>query len=93
MDLETVVQRRAEPVFTRLDDELLALDPHKSCCYALSGAATRVWELISSPIALGAVQDALVSELAVDRATCLADLLELMGELDAAGLIEVAAPA
>jgi hypothetical protein len=93
VDLETVVQRRAEPVFTRLDDELLALDPHKASCYALSGTATRVWELISSPIALGTVRDAIVSEFVVDPDTCLADLLELMEQLDAAGLVEVAAPA
>lgn len=91
MDLNTVVQRRNEPIFTRLDDELLALDPHRSCCYALSGTAPRVWELISSPTPVGAVRDALVKEYDIDEATCAADLLELVGELNAAGLVELTA--
>lgn len=48
-----------------------------------------VWELISSPMPIGAVRDRLVAEFAVDQETCLADLLELMRELDAEGLVEL----
>ena len=89
MDRNTVVQRRREPIFTRLDDELLALDPKVGRCYALSGTGTRIWELIDSPIAIASVCDRVVAEFEVDQDTCLADVLELMGELDAAGLIEL----
>ena len=89
MDVNTVVQRRDEHIFTRLDDELLALDPHRACCYALGGAAPRVWELISSPTPIGTMRDTLMAEYDVDEATCLADLLALVDQLGAAGLVEV----
>lgn len=89
MDLDTVVQRRSEPIFTRLDDELLALDPSQGLCYSLSGPGTRVWELITSPVAISSVCDRLVQEYAIDRETCSADLLELMDDLAVAGLVEL----
>lgn len=92
MDVSTVVRRRSEPVFTRLDDELLALDPNVGKCYSLAGSATRVWELIESPIAIGTVRDRLVQEFDVDRDTCLADLLALMHDLDEAGLVSLGEP-
>lgn len=90
MDLDTVVRRRSQPIFTRLDDELLALDPQQGCCYSLTGAGTRVWELIDEPTSIASVRDRLMAEFAVDESTCSADLLELMRDLDGAGLVEVA---
>jgi Coenzyme PQQ synthesis protein D (PqqD) len=93
MDLDSVVRRRDEPIFTRLDDELLALDPRQGYCYSLSGVGTRVWELISSPTAIGTVRDRLVMEFAVDEDTCLTDLLGLIRDLDAAGLVELSVSA
>jgi hypothetical protein len=89
LDARTVVCRKGGHVFTRLDDELLALDPQSGCCYSLSGSATRVWELIESPTEIEAVWKRLLEEYAVDDATCLADLLELVGDLDAAKLVEL----
>lgn len=89
IDGAMVVQRRGAPLFTRLDDELLALDPAAGLCYSLNSTAARVWELIDSPTPVRVLCDELEREFAVDRPTAERDVVELLGRLRDAGLIEV----
>jgi hypothetical protein len=88
----TVVRRRTEQVFTRLDDELLALDPEAGNCYSLNVSAARVWDLIEAPTEVSRVCERLTAEYDVGRDRCIAEVIELLGELREAGLIEAGAP-
>src|SRR5436305_9967129 len=85
----TVVQRGREPLFMRLDDDLLSLDPSAGLCYSLNRPGARVWELIETPTTVGAVCDRLECEYEVEQETCLEQVIELLGDLQAVGLVEI----
>jgi coenzyme PQQ synthesis protein D (PqqD) len=89
IDGTCIVQRRSELLFTRLDDDLLALDSQAGCCYSLNGPPARVWELIDSPTAVGSVCERLSDEYDVDATRCFAEVIELIDELRAAELVRV----
>lgn len=86
---EDRVRRKPEPLFSRLDDELLGLDTHAGLAYSLNRSAGRVWELIGTWMTVGAVCDQLEQEYEVEHQTCLTEVVELLGRLRNAGLVEV----
>ena len=49
----------------------------------------RVWELIDSPTAVDEVCDRLGEEFEVDQRTCLGDVIELIRDLSAVGLVVI----
>ena len=83
------VQRSGSILFSKLDDELLAIDGQAGNCYSLNESAGSAWELLREPITVAAVCAQLRREYSVDPATCEGDILELLQNLLAAGLIEV----
>jgi len=85
----SIVQRAKEVLFSRLDDELLAIDAQAGFCYAMNDTAGRVWDLIATPTPVDAVCARLREEYAVDEATCLGEVIALLQEWCEAGLIEV----
>jgi hypothetical protein len=72
-----------------VDGELVALHIDKGVCYGLNKVGSRVWQLIEQPAKIGDVCARLTSEFDVDAATCERDVLDLLEELRAEGLIEV----
>ncbi|MBI3676004.1 MAG: PqqD family protein [Proteobacteria bacterium] len=72
-----------------VDGELVALHIDKGVCYGLNKVGSRVWQLIETPAKIGDVCAALTSEFDVDAATCEREVLDLLEELRAEGLIEV----
>ncbi len=89
IEATSVVERKTGVMFSRLDDDLLALDPKAGCCYSLNAPAARIWELIDSPTPVSILCDRLIDEYEVNRATCLGDVIELIDELRAAELVRV----
>ena len=96
MDIKTkinsasIVKRGKDIPFSQLDDELLAIDAQAGYCYSLNASAGRVWELIATPMSVGAVCAQLRQEFAVDEATCLREVLALLQGLSVAGLVQMA---
>ena len=85
----SIVERGAGLLFTRVDDDLVALDPQAGCCHGLNGPTARVWESIDSATPVSILCDRLIGAYEVDRATCLGDVIELIDELRAAKLVRV----
>jgi len=83
----SIVQRSKDIPFTKLDDELLAIDSDAEYCYSLNETAGRVWELIQSPIPVAKICAQLCSEYRVDPALCLQDVTALLEKLHKAGLV------
>jgi hypothetical protein len=57
--------------------------------YGLDAVGARVWQLIQTPIAVADVERTIVSEYQVDPERCQTDLLQLLGQMITAGLVEV----
>lgn len=89
IDSESIVKRSTDVQFSQLDEELLAIDSQAGFCYSLNESAGRVWELIATPVQVGAMCDRLQQEFAVDEATCRKDVLALLQDLANAGLLQV----
>ena len=75
-----------------LDDDLIFMDVEKSRFYSLKGTGRRTWEGIGEDgawVTVGALTAALCAEFEVDEDACLRDVVVLLEELEAAGLIEL----
>jgi hypothetical protein len=87
---ELIVSRRAELIETEVDGELVALHVDKGTCYGFNGTATRIWALIERPRRVSELKEELTREFDVDPEMCEQQLGELLRELEADGLVELA---
>ena len=87
--LTATVQVSAQQVSTELDGEMAILSLQNGVYYGLDPVGARIWELVQEPQIVSAVRDQIVSEYEVSPEVCEADLLALLGDLHAAGLVEV----
>jgi hypothetical protein len=76
--------------FSRLHDDLLAIDQRAGYCYAMNPSAARIWELILSPIPVSSVCGALCREFGVNEEQCREDVVHFLAALADAGLVRVA---
>ena len=90
INLNSIVQRGKDIPFSQLDDELLAIDAQAGYCYSLNETAGRVWDMIATPMSLGAICAQLRREYAVDEPTCRREVTALLQGLCDAGLVQVA---
>ena len=86
---KSVVCRAKEVLFSRLDDELLAIDSQAGYCYSLNETAGMVWDLIAEPMRIRDICTRLGEHFRVDEAECLADVIELLQGLYHADLVKI----
>lgn len=85
----TIVKRVEGVPFSRLDDELLAIDVQQGFLYSLNETGGCVWDAIAAPISVGDVCRGLAASYEVDATACQQDVIRLLGHLCDAGLVEV----
>jgi hypothetical protein len=78
-------------VFADVDGETVLLDPRSGSYFALDEVGSRIWSLMGRGAILGDVCHALVAEYDVSERTLEGDVVRLVGELAAAGLVLVEA--
>ncbi len=84
-----LVQRRAGLIEAEVDGELVALHVDNGTCYGFNTTATRIWAMIEQPKPLAELRDELVGEFDVAPDVCEAQLLDLLRDLEADGLVEL----
>lgn len=84
----TVVASK-DQVSSDLGEEIAILDLKEGVYYGLDEVGARVWELIQTPITVGAIRDSLVEEYDVEPDRCERDVLALLQRLVDQGLIEI----
>ena len=72
--------------------ELVALDQERGTCFGFNAVATEVWRLLETTRSVIDLRKALVARYEVSDEECAADIWELLGELEAAGLIRRVGP-
>jgi len=85
--LADVIARAPGALSAAIDGEVVALDVAKGACYGLDPIASRIWSLIEAPTAIDDICRLLVAEYEVDAPTCEADVLDLVADLLAEGLV------
>jgi hypothetical protein len=85
----TVVASQSQ-ASTDVDDEVVILNFDAGVYYGLEDVGARVWELLREPHTVAELREKLIGEYDVEAERCATDLDELLGQLVAAGLVEVA---
>ena len=89
LSIDSVVVRRAEPLTTPVDGELVILDMRRGHYLGLDPIGRRIWELLEHPRSVEALCATLEGQYAVSAQTCRADVLVLLEQLADAELIEI----
>jgi hypothetical protein len=85
-----LVQRSATLVEVEVDHELVALDVGTGTCFGFNPPAAAIWALIEEPKTVDAIRDSLLDQFDVDPVTCETEVLSLLKQLEADGLITTA---
>ncbi|WYL93496.1 MAG: lasso peptide biosynthesis PqqD family chaperone [Gloeotrichia echinulata IR180] len=78
-----------EQIFSELDGEQVILNIQSGVYYGLNSVGASIWNLIQQPKTISEIQDAILSKYEVEPEQCDRDLLKILQELEAEGLIEV----
>jgi hypothetical protein len=87
VSLGTVIVRADGLLEAEIDNEIVALSIEHGACYGLNRVGSRVWTLLASPIRVGDLISTLLTEYQVDPDDCERQVLDLLEELRAEGLI------
>jgi hypothetical protein len=74
------IQRNPSLVFTKLDNEIVLLNPDIGEYIELNSVASRVWELIVVPISVAEIISTLLEEFDVSEEECTTDTLNCITE-------------
>ena len=74
---------------TTLAGEVIILGLDDSMYYGLSGAGTRIWELLRAPRTVGEIVDTITAEFDANRERVESDLDALFVDLESRGLIAI----
>jgi hypothetical protein len=75
--------------FSRLHEDLLAIDQKAGYCYSMNSSAARIWELIPNPTAVSSICAVLCEEFGVEKEQCRQDVVNFLAALADAGLVKV----
>ena len=85
----SVVVAAQDQVSSDLGEEVVILQLRNGVYYGLDEVGARIWDLIQEPRAVNEIRDLLLDEYDVEPERCERDLLALLEELVAEGLVEV----
>lgn len=89
ISLGTIVVAASEQVSTRLDDETVLLELKQGTYYGLNAVGTVIWEMIQQPQSVESLYSAVLNQYNVEPEICKRDVLRLIEEMEAAGLLEI----
>ncbi|HXX44397.1 MAG TPA: PqqD family peptide modification chaperone [Candidatus Acidoferrales bacterium] len=93
LSLHSIVVASPHQVSCPLGEESAILSLNSAIYYGLNPVGTRIWNLLQKPRSIAELRDALVEEYDVAADRCERDLLELLEEMSAEGLIEASSAA
>ena len=79
--------RNKETISGALHDQLVMMDIQQGKYFALNPVATRIWELLETPLGLEALCQALLEEFDVTPEQCHQEVLEHLAEMQKLGLV------
>jgi hypothetical protein len=71
-----------------IDDEVVILSIEQGTCYGLNRVGSRIWKLLATPARVDNLCATLIAEYRVDPGACEDQVLDLLEELRAEGLVE-----
>ena len=87
--LKSILVTAKDIISSDLVGEVVILDLKTGVYYGLDAVGARVWTLIEESRSVGDIRDIIVSEYEVGPDRCEQDLLSLLEDLNARGLVEI----
>ena len=85
--LNVQYQVHPEAFTTEVDDQVVILEYESGTYFTLNEVGSRIWQLLAQGNTVQAIQDQLLQEYEVNEAQLHQDLLTILNELQAKGLI------
>jgi Coenzyme PQQ synthesis protein D (PqqD) len=89
IELATMVKQSAEQVSCNLNGEIVILNLKSSLYFGLDDVGAYVWEAMGEPKKVSDLCKRVLERFNVGEEQCQADVIELIGRLDEAGLVEI----
>lgn len=93
LTLQHVAVASDQQISADLAGEAVILDVEREQYFALDDVGSRIWQLLREPTAVSLICAIIVAEYEVKREQCEGDVLALLYDLRAHGLINVSLPA
>ena len=85
----TVIMRTNGFVEAEIDNEVVAISIERGTCYGMNRVGSRIWNLLAKPIRVCDLCATLLAAYRVDPDVCERQVLDLLEELRAEGLIAI----
>src|SRR5262245_21942795 len=89
LSISTMVVRNNGLIEAEVENEIVALNIENNTCYGLNPVGSRIWRLLAAPIRIDDICAKLLAEYKVESDACERQVLELLEELRAEGLITI----
>jgi len=86
---QSIVVASKDQISCELEGEAAILNLKSGTYFGLDPVGATIWSLIAQPRRVAEIRNALVDQFEVEAERCGRDLIQLLGELDAHGLIQV----
>lgn len=90
VNIDSVITKNTEIDDTDLDGEKVMMNLDKGEYFMMNEVGSRIWELITENTAVTTIVEILLTEYNVDKETCENTVIEFLGRLEDADLIQVA---
>ena len=89
ISMRTIIVAAPEQVAADIAGEVAIINLNSGMYYGLNAMGARIWALIQEPRKVDEIRTVIVKEYEVEPERCERDIVSLLEELAAAGLIEV----
>ncbi len=83
-----IYKKTARQVSCRINDEVAILDLDRAIYFGLQGVGVHIWDALEQPRSVADLCSSVMAEFDVSEAVCKADILKILGSLEAEGLVE-----
>jgi hypothetical protein len=83
-----IYKKTARQVSCRINDEVAILDLDRAIYFGLQGVGVHIWDALEQPRSVADLCSSVMAEFDVSEAVCRADILKVLGSLEAEGLVE-----
>jgi len=84
---DSLIKRSDDLIDAEVDNEVVLLNITQGTCYGFNRIGSRIWQLLDTPTSIGDLCATLLTEYKVDPSACERQVLDLLEELRAEGLI------
>lgn len=87
MKLSSVVQQTENSVSCEIDEQTVLLNVDAGKYHGFNEVASRIWQLIESPMKINQICDQLINEFEISKEQCEVEVVAFIKQLNEAGLV------